>query len=196
MTDFKALAIVVHSSPVAAVFMRNMMEAINDKDEVPLRQAQEKGQRAVDDMGGTISVAYISKLSRRIEGAQVLTRRREGRKFFLTRGSQYRAMTDYLEQNPNWGATLEQTPDLIAQAERILVAGHLNDHNHAIRVNAERKLPREAWSFLMKMYYDGKLDMAFFPTDHDVFVRPNGGKAAKIVEGDFSSDAIQEIVNA
>jgi len=165
----------------AAVFVRGFMEFYDKqvKDSDTLRGCQEAGLQAVKDLGDDISVAYISRLARDLANEKVIAKTKKGRRFFLRDAEYTDEFLDWMEENPAWGTDLNA--DAMNEiTERMELLDFLED-NHAILINKDRPIPKAQFRLLMKMFSEGKMSMAYVPSELPVFIKLEG-KAVRVGE--------------
>jgi hypothetical protein len=165
----------------AAVFVRGFME-FYDKQVAgsdTLRGCQEAGLQAVKDLGDDISVAYISRLARDLANEKVIAKSKKGRRFFLRDADYTDEFLDWLEQNPVWGMDLN--PDAMGEITERMELLDFFDSNRAVLINKDRPVPKAQFRLLMKLFNEGKLNMAYVASDLPVFVKVKG-KAVRVVE--------------
>lgn len=158
-----------------AVFIRGFMtkfEELSEKGkDIPLRACQDAGLTAVQEQSENISVAYISKLARELVEDGVVAKKKKGRKFYMQKTGKTDIFLNWLEDNENWGTDLHEVEDLEIQ-EKMEIAKYMKDHK-AILIFADDPMPKHQYSYLMKQFKEGKLDMVFVDADYSPYIRPN-----------------------
>ena len=145
----------------AAVFARGFMDYFEAREDepVPLRDCQEAGKQAVEDLGESISVAYISKLARQISVDKILKKSKRGRNYVLEQGPEYNEFWADLEADPAWGTDLNRDA-MIELKYRTDIRDFMNDYR-AITIHQDDPLPKVQYSYLMKKFNEGKLQLTF-----------------------------------
>jgi len=151
----------------AAVFVRGMLTDIYDHDEDKLRKAQEAGMFAVRDLGDEISVPYVSKLSALLQDAKVITKERSGRSFKVDRGDSFGDFWVWIENNPDWGLSVQDLPDDETVNERSAFLDQMNEDG-AVRLSADNPLGKAAYSLARDKFTIGEYDMVFVRSGWDI----------------------------
>lgn len=160
-----------------AVFVRAFMETFEPN--VSLRECQDAGRVAVEELGEDISVAYISNLARKLTIHHIVDKRKEGRKYFLIRSDHTNDFLDWLQDNPRWGVDLNL--DGLVEVEQRDELLNFLDERHSVLISAKHPLPKAQYRLLMKQFSEGKLDMAFVHTGLPMGVKVEG-KTVRVKE--------------
>lgn len=161
-----------HLSGKAAVFVRAVMQYVDRQDrpiDLPLRATQKAGMDAVEALGETISVPYVSKLTKGLETAEAITKTRKGKGFVVNKGSRFENFANYLEDNFEWGTQIEREDS----AETISVRSQFLDGmkaNRGIRISKDNPLPKAAYQVAIDKFKAGEYDMVFVPSTIDLNV--------------------------
>lgn len=140
---------------IGAIFARGFMEMYATQER-RLRECQEAGQALVEELEETISVPYISKISRLLVEAGIVGRTKVGRKFYVTDGINLKDFLDFLEEDPDYGTRMRGTQD--DDRARLVVFDHLEEHG-SVRSTGEQRIPKAAYKALMKKVMSGELDI-------------------------------------
>lgn len=164
------LAQITNLGGIGAVFARGFME-MYETQERRLRQCQEGGQALVEELDSTISVPYISKISRLLTEAGVVGRTKVGRKFYVTDGKNLNDFMDWMNDNPDWGSRLTGSQD--DDLQRLKVLEHLDEHG-CVLSTADNRIPKAAYKLLMQKVQAGTLDIVFVKTGLPMGVKHKG----------------------
>lgn len=157
---------------ITAIFVRGFVEAF-DAGEQTLRGCQDAGLALVQELGGAISVPYISKLSRSIRDADVVVQSKVGRNYVLGASDNLEEFMTFLENDPDYGTRLKGTKEQDDQRGKAL--DHLKEHGAILASYDEDKLlPPAAFKMLMQMVREQKLDLVFMKRDAVAGVKHNG----------------------
>lgn len=158
-----------HLSGKAAVWVRGFVSHAlsHGAGEVKLRPAQKAGMDAVEELGETISVPYVSKLTKLLEEANVVTKTRKGKGYVITPGENLNQMGEHLHDS-EWGSTIEREDSDDTIRMRSAILDHMTDVG-SVRIEAERPLDKRAYQVLIDKFKAGKYDMVF--VDRDVPLR-------------------------
>ena len=155
-----------------SIFIRGFMNAF-DSGERSLRKCQDSGLALVEELGSTISIPYISKLSRLLDEADILTRAKSGRSYIVGPNDNLEGFMMYLDSHPDYGTRLKGTAEHDEQRGQAL--DHLEAHGAILASYDEDKmLPPAAFKMLMLMVKEQKLDLAFIKRDAVAGVKHNG----------------------
>jgi hypothetical protein len=153
-----------------AVFIRGFMQAFFEGDD-SLRQCQEAGKAAVEQLDDIISVPYISKLSKVLVTSRIITKRKVSRHYVLSKSSLADDFQAFLEERPYWGGSLtgkEQDP-----IDRKALLDHLDEY-HCVRSTVDHQLPKAAYALMMQKFKKGQYDIAFIPAGAKAGVKVDG----------------------
>lgn len=142
-----------------AVFVRNFMETFLDGDN-SLRRCQEAGKLAIEEQEDTVSVPYISKLSKMLVTSRVVGRKKTGRHYVVTDSTFTKDFQTFLAEHPFWGDKVgarEEEP-----LERMVLLNHLEKYN-SVRSTAANRIPKAAYRLMMEKVNKGEYDMVFVP---------------------------------
>jgi len=156
----------------AAVFVRGVM--LFDES-TKLREVQEAGLEAVRELGEDISVPYISKLTASLGVADILIKERTGRSFKVVYGSNYDEFAKWIDDNPDWGTTINEpvSDEVIIERSRLL---DQMAEDGAVRVSNDHPLGKAAYMLAREKFSSGEYDMVFVKRDWDVMaVNPHHG---------------------
>jgi hypothetical protein len=156
----------------AAVFVRGLLNhiEIESKTDLPLRPAQKAGMDAVEELGETISIPYISKLTKVLETADVITKHRKGKGYVLNKDLNFEDTITFLTES-DFGMTVEKEASEDDIRMRSAIIDHMNDVGH-VRIEAEHPVDKRAYQVLIDKFKAGKYDMVF--VDRDIqLVEPN-----------------------
>jgi len=162
----------------AAVFIRGFMTkyaelAAKEKD-IALRVCQDAGLHAVQALDDDISVAYISRLARELVEDNVVSKKKRGRKFYMGPASKTDLFLDWLDDNEDWGAEIMDDATVEVK-EKMQILEHMNKHK-GILIYADDPLPKAQYSFLMKQFKEGKLNLVFVERDYETFITPDSSE--------------------
>lgn len=149
----------------AAAFVRAMVIAV---DEAPaqvakLRKVQEQGVESVEDLGGEISVPYISKLSAMLYASGVVEKTRSGRSFLVAPGPNFNEFTSFLYSG-DYGTSLDTSLNMDEITKRSQFLDHMNEHG-AVRIAHDQPLTKAAYSLAREKFNEGEYEMAFVKHD-------------------------------
>lgn len=154
----------------AAVFVRGVM--LFDESN-KLRDHQEAGLAAVRELGEEISIPYVSKLTALMGAAGILDKERKGRSFTVSPGVAYDDFTKWIDENFEWGTSIEDLPDDQTILERSTFLDQIN-HDGAVRLSNDHPLGKSAYSLAREKFATGEYDMVFIKREWDVMaVHPN-----------------------
>jgi hypothetical protein len=160
----------------AAVFVRGFMTKFAELQEqgkpIPLRICQNAGLTAVQELSENISVAYISKLARELSDDGVVAKTKQGRKYFMKATDKTELFLDWLDDNPHWGVDLH-ADDTLAVQDKMEIVSYMRQHK-GVLISAADPLPKSQYSYLMKKFQEGRLNMVFVLDDQDVYLAPEG----------------------
>lgn len=156
---------------VAAVFVRGHMEKYYS-GETGLRECQEAGVQAISDLGGgSISTSYISKLSRMLRDAKIVSSDKRGRKYYLMPSVFTEEFKAFLDADGVWGTVVVgSTSDVHAKTAYIK---HMRKYG-CVKSTAEHRLPKAAYKQAMEAVHEGTLDLVFVPAGAKVVTRVDG----------------------
>lgn len=160
----------------AAVFVRGLIQYLDKQSpsiDMKLRPAQKAGMDAVEALGETISVPYVSKLTKLLETSGVVNKIRKGKGYVLNRDIQFEAVADYLEESFQWGTTIERedSEDTIRIRSEFL---DLMGQKKAVRITNESPLSKVAYQVAIDKFKSGKYDMVFVDRTIDLNVMDYG----------------------
>ena len=141
----------------AAVFVRGFMEHYYNGN-TALFDCQAAGKQATLDAGDELSIPYISKLSRALVSDGIVERYKVGAKYFNRDGEHTAAFKEFLAEHEDWGLLTTGTVQDLRDRNGVL--DEIEAHG-AVRGGEGNLIPRSAFSTLMKMVNEGKLDIAF-----------------------------------
>jgi hypothetical protein len=155
----------------AAVFVRGLIEHIDAHPagvDIPLRPAQKAGMDDVEGLGDTISIPYVSKLTKVLEDADVITKHRKGKGYVLNKDLNFEDMADFLTE-ATFGMTIErETSDEDIQS-RSEFLDNMKEHG-AVRISKDRPLAKPAYQLAVEKFKAGEYDMIFIQKDLDIDV--------------------------
>jgi hypothetical protein len=155
-----------------AIFIRGYMIAFDD-GERSLRKCQDAGRTLVEELGATISIPYISKISRMLEDAEVLVKSKAGRSYIVGSNDNLEDFREFLDTHPDYGTRLKGTAEQDEQRGKAL--DHLKEHGAILAsYDEDQMLPSAAFKMLMQMVKEQKLDLAFIKRDAVAGVKHNG----------------------
>jgi hypothetical protein len=169
------LDFVMNLSGMRAMFIRGFLEYFDEqlqtkgKKTVFLRECQDAGKALVEEQGGDISVPYISKLSRYLVDAEIVTRSKQGRKFICGKGKNCDEMLELLDGL--YGTRLKG--DFEDDALRTMYLNYVERHG-SIRSTPEGRIPTSVYKMFMKMVRDGELDLVVMKPKIKGGVKYNG----------------------
>ena len=170
----------------AAVFIRGFMEAFDTG--VSLRDCQEAGKRAVEDLGDNISVPYISNLSRALDDENIIKKFKVGRKYFVKPGPGYQDFVEWWDAHEDFGLSLTQVIGVDVVQARHSLQEHI-DANGGVLIRAENMLEKDVYKYLMTKFRSGELNIAYIRSGYDAGVKFEG-KTHKLREwGGHSGNA-------
>lgn len=148
----------------AAVFVRGILTYLdNDRVDIPLRRAQEMGMAAVEELGSTISVPYISKLTKVLETLGVVDKERKGKGYAINRGKAYDRYARVIF-NSEYGQVIEGEASADDIRMRSAMLDHMTDIG-SVRIEADHPLDKVAYQVLVEKFKQGKYDMVFVQRD-------------------------------
>ena len=151
----------------AAVFVRGFIEHVSRTNvqnrDIALRPTQAAGMSAVEELGDTISVPYVSKLTKLLETADVIYKNRKGKGYIVIPGNNFTEMTDLLH-NSGWGRTIEREASEDDIRMRSAILDHMTDVGH-VRIEAENPIDKRAYQVLIDKFKQGHYDMVFVDRD-------------------------------
>lgn len=153
----------------SAVFVRGFMDywdkyAGEDWEKaVPLRDCQEAGKQAVEELGEAISIAYISKLARQLSQEKILKKTKKGRNYYLEAGPNVTTYWAAIEADEAWGTDLNS--EALREVDERMKIGDFMKENRAVEIYAEAPLPKAMYSYLMKRFTEGKYKIIFAYAD-------------------------------
>lgn len=151
----------------AAVFVRGFIEHVSRTNvqnrDIALRPTQAAGMSAVEELGDTISVPYVSKLTKLLETADVIYKNRKGKGYIVIPASNFTEMSDLLH-NSGWGRTIEREASEDDIRMRSAILDHMNDVGH-VRIEAENPIDKRAYQVLIDKFKQGQYDMVFVDRD-------------------------------
>lgn len=157
---------------ITAIFVRGFVEAFTDGEQT-LRGCQDAGLTLVQELGGAISVPYISKLSRSLSEAEIITRSKLGRNYIVGAGPNLEEFVLFLEGEEDYGTRLKGTA--LQDEQRGRAMDHLEEHGAILAsYDDDARLPPAAFKMLMQMVKEEKLDIAFIKRDAVAGVKHNG----------------------
>lgn len=155
----------------AAVFVRGMVEFVDQRgDGTKLRDAQKAGMDAVEALGETISIPYVSKLSKTLQTSDILKKERKGKGYIVTRGDVFNDFIQYLAES-DYGVGVEPEVSEGDIRMRSAMLDHMTDVGH-VRIEAEHPLDKRAYQVLIDKFKAGQYDMVFVHRDITL-VEPN-----------------------
>jgi len=163
-------------SGISSVFVRGYMTEYHQRSfdkpgAVKLRDCQDAGVKAVEDLDGTISVPTVSKRSRLLVDAGVVSRRKVGKSYVQGDGPNVDQFLKFLDQDEDYGTRLVGS---VEEDDQRNAAWNILEEQGAIRVNAENRLPTPAFKMLMGLVNSGKLDVVFVKPETVMGVKNNG----------------------
>lgn len=181
----------MNHSGKAAVFVRGFMtefwkrqRAADEKGTeaiIPLRVCQDAGLAAVQELGEDISVPYVSKLARQIASDGLVSKKKKGRKFYLSDTSDTELFMDWLQGRPDWGVDIRSDEDNEIR-QRMDIIEFMKEHRGVV-IHPEHQLPKAQYSFLMKKFAEGKLKMVLMYEEDDAYrMGPQDQMATQLVE--------------
>lgn len=167
----------------AAVWVRGFIEHASSQTgpgDVKLRPAQKAGMDAVEELGETISIPYISKLTKQLETSGVVIKARKGKGYVITSGENFNQVAEHLFDTA-WGSTIEKeaTEDDIRMRSAII--DHMNDTDH-IRIEAENPIDKRAYQVLIDKFKAGQYDMVFVHRTVALFDEVDGNRVRTLNE--------------
>ena len=141
----------------AAVFIRGFMEHYYQGN-TSLFDCQAAGKQATLDAGDELSIPYISKLSRALVADGIVERYKVGAKYFNRDGEHTEDFKEFLAEHEDWGLLVTGTVRDLQERNDVL---DLIEEHGAVRGGGDNLIPRSAFSVLMKMVNEGKLDIVF-----------------------------------
>jgi DNA-binding IscR family transcriptional regulator len=152
----------------AAVFVRGMIHYVCSHEparDIPLRKAQAAGMAAVDELGETISVPYVSKLTKLLESADIVTKARKGKGYVLNLPSDTTALDQVIDHmGSEWGTMIEKEASEATIRMRSAMIDHMTDVGH-VRIEAEEPIDKVAYQVLIEKFKAGQYDMVFVHRD-------------------------------
>lgn len=161
---------ITNMTGIAAVFVRNFMEAFFDGEQ-KLFECQTAGKAAVVEAGTDMSDTYLSSLSRRLTNADVISKVKQGRSWLVRPGANTDDFQNFLESNEDWGIMVQGTVQDLEDKARVL--DDLNEHG-AVRGGGDNLIPRAAFKQLMVQVKEGKLDIVFVKAGLPMGVKHEG----------------------
>lgn len=163
-----------HLSGKAAVFVRGFIEHVFDQPAytAKLRKAQDAGVRGVTELGDTISIPYVSKLTKLLETSGVVEKTRKGKGYEVTKGERFFDLAKYLKDS-EWGQMLEREDSaetISARSEFLDLMGQ----KKAVRITQDKPLPKAAYQVAIDKFKSGKYDMVFVDRTIDLNVMDYG----------------------
>lgn len=156
-----------HLSGKAAVWVRGFTEHVArtavQKDDIKLRPAQKAGMAAVEELGDTISIPYISKLTKLLEEARVITKSRKGKGYVIVKDDRFEDVLAELH-NSGWGREIQKEASEDDIRMRSAMLDHMTDVGH-VRIEAEAPLDKRAYQVLIDKFKQGQYDMVFVDRD-------------------------------
>lgn len=148
---------IIELSGKAAVFVKGFMRHYAPGK--PLRECQNAGREAVEDLGEEISNPYISKLARQLTDAGVVGKRKVGRHYVMRDALLTKDFLDYIDGNQDWGEEIfqEAVNEVVLKKE---IIDFVEEHK-GVLIHADRQLTKAAYSTLTKKFKKGELMMAF-----------------------------------
>ena len=164
-------------SPMAAAFTRGFMEEMSNSSGPSLKGCGLAGKEAVEELEMDISVKYISNLTSRLQKWGVIQKVRRGKHFNVTPGPHFDLYFEWLSEDApeGWGQSAVDE----AGVQHRLKAHRMITDDVGVLITQENRVPREAFSFLMKQFNAGDLDLYLVPKDTPIRVveRDEDGKA-------------------
>lgn len=162
----------------AAVFVRGFCEYLVSRDDqnetsiptvVKLRKAQDAGKSAVEALGETISVPYLSQLSGKIEKAGVYRKQQFGKSYNLILDNE-KALDRVREllTRDDYGHTVDVQFTVEELGDRSAIIHHLEEYD-GVRIHAKRPAPKASYQVLMDRFQKGELIMVFCNPDDPAF---------------------------
>jgi hypothetical protein len=142
---------------ISAIFVRGLIDEFESGTRAN-RACQEAGLAYVEELGASISVPYISKLTRMMVEADILTRHKEGRKFVLGEGENLKEFVEYLEAETDYGTRIKGTKEQDQQRSQAL--DHIEQHG-SLRSTVDSRIPPAAYKLLIQKVKEGDLDLVF-----------------------------------
>lgn len=159
-----------------AMFVKGYMDAFYSGTR-KLRDLQEAGKLLIEDEGGEVSVPYMSKLSRMLVEAKIVTRDKEGRSYVSAPGKYAEEFQEFLATHEMWGTTLKGTWD--DAVDKMTILEELEERG-AVRGDYEHRIPRAAYKLLQAKVMAGELDIMFVKPGVDVATVGYNGKNRRI----------------
>lgn len=135
-----------------------------------------RGKEAVEELGLTISLAYISKLTKELEGLGLIEKVRAGKHYRVEPGPRHEEYFEWLDDGApeDWGESAireDEFQDRL-KAMKLIEAG-------GVDISKGGLAPRAAWGYLMGLFNRGETRIVMVPIDAEVRVieRDENGKA-------------------
>lgn len=148
----------------SAVFVRGFIEHLlvcMDEGVRPiyLRDCQDAGVDAVQELGDDISVSYLSQLSNKIElETRSYEKKLQGKKYTLVLRDT-RKLQD-LVNDENFGRDLKPKQSVSDVEARSAMIDHLVEYG-GVRIYADRPVPKAPYALLREQFMKGELVMVF-----------------------------------
>lgn len=155
----------------AAVFVRGVIQHLDNQEppiDMKLRPTQKAGMDAVEALGESISVPYVSKLTKLLETSGVVNKIRKGKGYVLNKDLKFEDVADYLEDSFQWGTSIEREDSEDTVRMRSAMLDHMTDVG-SVRIEAEAPLDKVAYQVLIDKFKAGKYDMVFVQRDEALF---------------------------
>lgn len=178
-----------HLSGKAAAFVRGFLTHLADSPgyESTLRKAQDAGVRYVEELGETISIPYVSKLTKQLESSGVVDKVRKGRHYKVAGhmdNPTFITMLRVLETE--WGTTIEAEDSPVTIAVRSLFLDHMSD-NGAVRISKDNPLPKAAYQVAIDKFKSGQYDMVFIESDRTPYAADKKTNMRRVYAFDASA---------
>lgn len=112
----------------------------------------------MEDMEKTISIPTVSKRSRLLVDAGVVTRKKQGRVYTQNDGENLNRFLDFLDQDEDYGTRVTGNAE---EDQQRTDAWNLIEEHGAVRTDKDHRLPVAAFKMLMKYANNGELDVVF-----------------------------------
>jgi hypothetical protein len=152
----------------AAVFVRGFIDHVADQPgyTAKLRKAQDAGVLAVTELGETISIPYVSKLTKLLEAADVIDKSRKGKGYEVAKADKFLETLRHLNDEA-WGMTIERedSPEVISLRSKFL--DHMSREG-IVRITPDAPLPKAAYQVAIDKFKSGQYDMVFVEKKYDL----------------------------
>jgi len=153
----KYYAELITLTPASAIFIRGFMDCYRE-GERSLLKCQTAGLDRLRSHGSDMAVTTISKRSRLMRDAGVMSARRVKGKFMLTDGDTLDEFLEFLDTDAEYGTRLTGSAE--QDDQRAIALGHMQEHG-SIRSTEDSRIPSAAYKVLMQKVKAGELDLVF-----------------------------------